>query len=70
VVMHNMIYILYIIQLMVHEGDEPYTIADAFVQRHAQSLWPTIAQTRKQLVDAIEAQLGRQLGQKLGTPQA
>ena len=47
-------------QLMVHEGDEPYTVANAFVQRHVRSLWPAIARTRAELVSAIEAQL-RQL---------
>ena len=40
-------------QLPVHAGDDPWSIADAFVKRHARNLWPAIVRTRDKIIAAI-----------------
>ena len=46
-----------VVQLHVHLGDDPETVAEKFMHAYAAYLWPTLVQTRRAVADAIKSQL-------------
>ena len=46
-----------VVQLGVHDGDEPHALAASFVQRHAAEIWPAMDSTREDLTVTISEHL-------------